>query len=360
MKHVPALAVLAFSVLGGYLASRVGIPLAWVLGALVPTAVGSLLGVEVFSSRRGRKFGQLLVGTSIGLYVTVEAVGLIVIWFPAMLLTAVVSVLAAALLCVPFARAARVATPTAYFAMTPGGLSEMAFTGEKEGARREAVAMSQTIRVALLVCLMPPLLLTFGSDGGILVQADGLSLEPLELAILLLGATACVFLVSRTGTNNPWMIGGLLGAGLMAASGVVEGRMPYPLFALGQFLIGIAIGAGFKRDSLLKLPRVCLMAVIFVVAMTALLFFYALLLHLTTGIDLSSMVLAAAPGGQAEMALTAQALHLNVALVTAFHVVRSFTVNAFSLHFYKFFKRINLFRRVDALLPRWMGTSPEK
>lgn len=359
MFHLPAAIVLACSALGGYVASRLGVPLAWVLGALVPTAVGSMMGIPVLSSRRGRKVGQLLVGASVGMYVSVDAVEHIGRWFPVMILTAIVSVLISAVVCVAFARVNGTNLPTAFFSMTPGGLSEMAFTGEREGARREIVTMSHTIRVALIVTIMPFLLLKFGTDGGLMQQGHGMeTLSPDRVVIILAVAALSVFLVSRTGVNNPWMIGALLGAGIVASMGYIEGRMPYPLFALGQFLMGISIGSGFKRDMLTKAPRIFATSALFVLAMTALLFGYAALVHWATGIDLSSMTLAASPGGQAEMALTAQALHLNVALITAFHVIRSFTVNAFSLQFYRFFNRIGFLPWMDRTLSRlWPPTS---
>lgn len=355
MKHLPAFAVFAISALTGYVASLSGVPLAWVLGSLVPTALGSILGVEVFAPKRGRKLGQLIVGTSIGLSLTVAAVGMIATWFPIMLLTSLVSILVTALLCVPFSRVSRVNIPTAFFSLTPGGLAEMARTGAKEGAQREAVAFSQTIRVTLLVCVLPSLLLTFGIDGG-LPQLSDRSVLPIEkLSLVFAASFLCVYLVRFTGANNTWMIGGLLGSGLLAASGLIEGKVPYALFAFGQFMIGISIGARFKRESLIHLPRVCATAALFVIGMTTMLFGYAVLVHVATGIDLSSMTLAASPGGLAEMALTAQVLHLNTALITSFHVVRSFIINAYSPQFYHLFRKIGLFAKMENLLDRIIG-----
>jgi membrane AbrB-like protein len=355
MKYLPAIVVFAISVLTAFFASKGGIPLAWVLGALVPTALGSILGVDVFAPRLGRKVGQLVVGTSIGLSLTVAAVEMIVIWFPVMLLTALVSILVTALLCVPFSRAGRVNLATAFFSLTPGGLAEMARTGAKEGAQREAVAFSQTIRVALLVCVLPSLLLNFGIDGG-LPQTAGRATLPLDhLAGVFAVTGVCVFLVRFTGANNTWMIGGLVGAGIVAASGFVDGKVPYALFAAGQFLIGISIGARFKRENLMQLPRVCAMAVLFVVAMTGILFGYGVLIHFATGLDLSSLALITSPGGLAEMTLTAQALHLNTALVTSFHVVRSFIINAYSPQFYRLFRKIGLFDLMENLMARLFG-----
>jgi membrane AbrB-like protein len=349
------LAVLVAAAAAGALASRGGVPLAWVLGPMVVTAAASIAGWPFFASKRGRRFGQLLVGSSIGLNVTAAALGLIVQWFPAMLTTAIVAILLAALLSVPFARAARIDPTTAFFALTPGGLAEMANVGQVAGARPEPVALSQAIRVALLVSIMPPLILAFGVDGGIpsVSLADDLSIR--EMAILFAGAVAGVALLTLMRANNAWMVGALVASGTLAGLGIVSGHMPAPLFMLGQFLIGIAIGGNFRRESLLRLPRVAVMVVVFIALLTLLLFGYAVLLWLATGIDLSSTALASSPGGLAEMSLTAQVLHLNVALVTAFHITRSFIVNSFTLQIFRLLERIGLFRAVGRVVDRSAG-----
>jgi uncharacterized protein len=355
-KLITLTLVLAACWVAGLAASRAGIPLAWVLGPLVATAIASVAGFQVFAPKRGRQLGQLIVGTAIGLNITAQALELILQWFPAMLLTAVVSMIVAAVLSVPFARASRIDQTTAFFSLTPGGLSEMANVGQAEGAQPEPIAISQAIRVAIVVCLLPSLILAFGLDGGIPGAMGAAPADLLELAIVFAAGLACVAAFSALRANNAWMIGALFGGGLVAGLEFVDGRMPAILFALGQFLIGIAIGARFKRENLVRLPRVVAMVTIFIICLGLLLFGYALFLWWLTGIDLSSTTLASSPGGLAEMALTAQVLHLNVALVTAFHVVRSFFVNAFTQHTFRLFRRIGLFRGIDAALTRLART----
>lgn len=347
--------VLAIAAGAGALASRSGVPLAWVLGPMVVTAVATISGWPVFASKQGRRIGQLLVGSAIGLNVTAAAVGLILQWFPAMLATALVAMLLAAVLSIPFARAARIDPVTAFFSLTPGGLSEMATVGQTVGARPEPVALSQAVRVALLVSIMPPLILAFGVDGGILSTTASRDLTAAETSLLLAGAGIGVAIFSVLRANNAWMVGALVGSGTLAALSVVSGHLPGPLFMIGQFLIGIAIGGNFKRESLIRLPRVCVVVVIFIAILTALLFGYAVLLWLVTGIDLSSTALAASPGGLAEMSLTAQVLHLDVALVTAFHITRSFIVNSFTLWFYRLGERVGLYRTITRLMDRIVG-----
>jgi membrane AbrB-like protein len=340
---LPAVMTLAAAVVLGFLGAWLRVPLAWVLGPLTATACASIAGYPVFAPVSGRRLGQGLVGTSIGLTVTPEALALALAWSPVMVTTALVSILLSAALSVPFAWAGRVDQRTAFFALTPGGLAEMANIGLRVGAQAEPVAIAHAIRVAMLVCLMPPLIVALGIDGGLDNPLARIRLTWPETAAALAFGCIGIGVARLLRFNNPWTIGGILGAGAATASGLLAGRMPEMLFALGQFMIGISIGARFQRESLMRLPRVCVGSVVSVIALSVLLFGYAALLSATTGIDLASAALGSSPGGMAEMALTAQVLHLNVALVTAFHIVRSFLVNAFMLQFYRAFEQLGFF-----------------
>lgn len=66
----------------------------------------------------------------------------------------------------------------AFYSMMPGGLSEMATLGAAAGAQSEPIAISQALRVALLVCILPPLII--GSDIHSSVT-DGINLQSLPL-----------------------------------------------------------------------------------------------------------------------------------------------------------------------------------
>ena len=54
----------------------------------------------------------------------------------------------------------------------------------------------------------------------------------------------------------------------------------------------------------------------------------------TFGLPIATMILATAPGGLAEMTITAQALHISVPLVVAFHLFRVVVVNVGTQYIY--------------------------
>lgn len=93
-------------------------------------------------------------------------------------------------------------------------------------------------------------------------------------------------------------------------------------------LLGCALGVRFERRSLESAPRyvsaVLLSVLVAILAAGACGWAIARL----SGLPIPSMILAMAPGGVAEMCITAKVLQLGVPLVTAAHVVRVFVLIA--------------------------------
>jgi hypothetical protein len=349
-----SLATLALAGLMGYLAHEAHVPLAWILGPLLTTAVAAIAGFPIFAPLAGRRFGQITVGTSIGLNITAPVALLMLFWLPVMVLTAIIGIFVAALISVPFGAAGGIDGKTAYYAMMPGGLSEMANLGSAAGAHPEPIAVSQALRVALLVCILPPLIIALDIHGTDIASLSLPTLSTSEVVIALALGAVGVAIARLLRFNNPWMIGALVAGGIAAATGFLAGHLPQALYWLGQFLIGISIGSRFKREIVIRLPRVFAASSFFLLVLAALLFGYAALLSWLSGLDLASATLGSSPGGLAEMSITAQTLHLPVGLVTGFHAVRAVVVNGFSTSFWKIFDRIGLFELVGRIgrLPR--------
>ena len=68
----PVATALAAGLLGGWLAARLGVPLGWLIGALLTVAALRPLGVKAATPESARKGGQLVIGLAIGLHFTPE------------------------------------------------------------------------------------------------------------------------------------------------------------------------------------------------------------------------------------------------------------------------------------------------
>ncbi|HEY7687205.1 MAG TPA: AbrB family transcriptional regulator, partial [Dongiaceae bacterium] len=221
--------------------------------------------------------------------------------------------------------------------------------GASVGARMEPIALLQAMRVAIVVLLIPPLLVAHGFHQS---APPVPNLQPLYVALALAVSVGGALLFHLARFNNPWVIGALVSTGILTAFDVTLGKMPALVFTVGQILIGYNIGTRFRRDALKKLPRVAAAGVAIILAMIAVMMLYAF--GLTQVVDLESAVaiLSSSPGGMAEMAATAQILHLSVVLITAFHVTRAVLVNGLATYYWRGLTAIGYLPMLERVLGR--------
>jgi membrane AbrB-like protein len=121
---------------------------------------------------------------------------------------------------------------------------------------------------------------------------------------------------------NAFVLGSLAVAIPLTATEVDLSSMPGPVSNAGQLLLGCALGARFQPDFLRGAPRFVGATVASVIVAIALAAGFAAMLAWATAHNPAALVLGTAPGGIAEMCITAKALQLGVPLVTACHVAR--------------------------------------
>ncbi|AZQ68274.1 AbrB family transcriptional regulator [Silicimonas algicola] len=306
------------------------VPLAWILGPLIATALFSVSGRPVLATTRMRRLGQLVIGAALGLNITGALLAQIVLWVPVMVVIALTAACVTGFFSVFYAHFGRLDRNTAFFAMMPGGLSEMANIGAAAGARSEPIAVAQTVRLGLVVLVLPPTIIALDIHGTFATIVTAPSVPLPFLLPLFLAALLGVMAMRWLGAANPWMLGALVAAAALSSFDMIGGHLPHGLFIGGQYLLGVAVGARFRRDIVLRMPRLFLLGVVFTLLVTAALFGVAAILSAATGLDLATAALASSAGGIAEMSVTAQVLHLNSALILGFHVTRAIMVNAFA------------------------------
>jgi hypothetical protein len=242
--------------------------------------------------------------------------------WPVLLLSAGVAVLLGVLGGWVLSRLSGVDATTAFFASVPGGATEMTILGERYRARPDRVALAQSLRILVVVIVVPFALTYSGAHGSDSFAPAAVPLRWQGLATLLAMATAAALLLDRMRMPNAFMFGPLaLTIGVTVAQ-VEFSSLPAGLTNSAQVLIGCALGARFERRSLKSAPRYVagvLASVLVAMACAAL---AAAAVALVAGLSVPSLVLAMAPGGIAEMCITAEVLQLGVPLVTAAHVAR--------------------------------------
>jgi membrane AbrB-like protein len=318
----PAARALGACALGGALCAWIGTPLPWMIGPLFTMALLKLAGAELAAPRGGREGGQIIIATALGLYFTPEVAREVGgRW--ALLLAAAAFATALSYAGAWFiARFSDTDRTTAFFASVPGGATEMAILGERFGARLDRIAVAQSLRILIVVTVIPFTFAALGVQGSDPYAQVTASVSFAGLATLLgcagLGGFAC----QRLRVPNAFMLGALAVAIALTASGVQWSSMPAAVTNAGQVLVGCSLGARFEGEFLRRAPRFVLVVALSVLVAMGLSAGFAFFLARLGSVAPATMVLATAPGGIAEMCITAKVVQLGVPLVTAAHVAR--------------------------------------
>ena len=322
---------LSVSAAGGALFAWLRVPLPWMMGSLLAMAAAQMAGAGLEAPRGAREAGLLVVGVTLGLYFTppvareVSAYGgyFVALGFAALGIGAV----SAAVL----ERMAGVDHATAFFGSMPGGAAEMAMMGERYGAQVDRVAFAHSARMLLVVTLVPSAITLAGFSATEDYRPVVVAFVPAGLAALFAAAAIGGAIARYFRVPTPFMMGPLVVTIALTVSGVSLSSVPTLLSNIAQVLLGCVLGSRFERGFLSKAPRFA-MAIVPSVALTlGLAALVGWAISRLSGAYLGTALLSAAPGGIAEMSITAKVLRIGVAFVTAAHVVRYAIVVLFSV-----------------------------
>ena len=334
----------AVSAIGGAVFAWLHTPLPWMLGAIFATAAVQLAGAKIEPMPGSRPAAFVVVGTSLGLYFSapvVAEVGRQWPWFVALGVAALGFGSASAWV---LARLSGVDRTTAYFGSMPGGAAEMALMGERYGALPDRVALSHSMRLATVVTLYPVAITLAGFHATEDYRPVTIPFDGVELA-LLLAITGTVGGVARLlRIPTAFMIGALGTSIALTVTGHTFSSVPTGFTNAAQVFLGCALGARFERDFIAAAPRFLLAVIPSVVVTLVLAVLVGFGLSWGSGAYLGAGILAAAPGGIAEMSITAKVLRINVAFVTAAHVIRYAIVVLLTIPIYRLFLRPRLGR----------------
>ncbi|MBM4298322.1 MAG: AbrB family transcriptional regulator, partial [Deltaproteobacteria bacterium] len=117
-------------------------------------------------------------------------------------------------------------------------------------------------------------------------------------------------------------------------SNVTLSAVPHWLTDFAQLMFGLVLGARYERAFFARHKMFIPFALINSFFMLIASAIAGAALAWLFGLPIATMLIATSPGGLAEMTITAQALHISVPLVVAFHLFRVVVVNMGTQHLY--------------------------
>lgn len=316
--------------LAGWLFETLGIFLPWLLGPMFTILlISQFTSLKLFWPKSLRTAGLILLGVQIGSSFTRDAVLLMWLDLPYMAFMTVSVVSLSIVLGLLFKRMVNESLATSLLGSIPGGLAQMVVIAEDiPSANLTVVTMMQTIRIFMVVTIVPFLtvFLTGREQGELAVQA--FTFSPVAVFVGLLVGVILYFGMKRVGFPAAEILAPILTLAIVqTVTGEILIDIPYWLTAFAQICIGASLGLqmeGIGDKLTVRLGAAIVLNNVLLISFTA--FIAYLLAKWLPDYIFLDFFLSAAPGGIAEMAITALATGGDVALITSFQLFRLFFI----------------------------------
>ncbi|MBK1698783.1 AbrB family transcriptional regulator [Rhodovibrio salinarum] len=328
-----ALLALTIGTGGGWLAYLVGLPLPWMIGAMLATTLAAVAGLPVALWHRLREGFVVVLGVMLGSSFTPAIASQLPGWAVSLLILSVYTVVSGMLGAWFFRRMAGYDRVTSYFSAMPGGLSVMIFVGEAMGGDSRLISLTHAGRLLLVVLVLPfAFQLFMGYDPASRPAAgpDLADLGGMEVALLTASGVLGWAGAQLLRIPAPAVVGPMLLSAAIHLGGVIEAGPPQAVIAAAQIVVGSSLGCRFAGTPITAIARTLMWAAGGTVVLLGSAVASAWVGHLITGLPILELTLAYSPGGLAEMSLVALALGLEAALVATHHIVRIFLVVVFA------------------------------
>ena len=315
---------LGLGAVGGALFNLLGLPLAWMIGAMCFTTVAALAGAPLRGPERLREVMVTVLGLMLGSTFTPEVLDRLGHWVIS--LTSLLLFVAAVAVSIGLVlhRYAGFGPITAFFSATPGGLIVMVLTGGALGGDERTISLMHSMRLLMTVLVIPFWFQLFHGyqPGGAAAAAAGAEMTAVDAGVLGLCAVLGYWAAKRARIPAHSLIGPMILSALVHVSGFTAARPPAEAVAVAQVVIGTAVGCRFAGIPVRRILDVLVTGAASTVFMMGAALVCALALAKTTGLPFPALVLAFAPGGLAEMSLISLSMGIDTAFVATHHIVR--------------------------------------
>jgi membrane AbrB-like protein len=320
-KFLPVLFTLAVSVIGGLIATLLGLPAGWLMGGALAVTAAAMTGLPVSMPDRLRDLTFLLVGMSMGANVAPDSLSLIASWPVSLMGLMVELVLIITLTGWMLVKVFRLDPGTAYLSSFPGHLSFILGIAAAGVGDSRQIIIIQVIRILMLTICVP--------IGAVFlpiehftppVATDFLSIWQLLALAAGCAATGLVFI--RLKVPAGFVLGAMAAATAAKLGGLYVEAMPTPLVTVTFILTGALIGsrfAGITRAEFLAAAKGGIIATGMTVGIvTAIAYGVSLMVDMPFG----QIWLGLSPGALEGMGALGIALGYDTAFIAAHHVIR--------------------------------------
>ena len=321
IRVLPAMALtLAIGTAGGVAFWLAGAPAAFLTGSAVAITIAVTFRLPTYLPDRLRQATFSILGVVMGAGITPDAVDQFG-HIPIALIGLVLVIGGATFASYHVLRRVGGWDPlSALCGSIPGNFSLVLAVSLDRGANIERVVMAQSVRLFILVALVPFVLGGAQATGMRVTAPPGYSALDVALTLAIAFASATVAQFARIPAGG--IIGPLIVSAVLSGAGIVTIAIPAWLGAMAFIVLGASIAVRFATVRREGLRRMLIASLASFVAAFAVAFTIAAAFAWVLGVPIGAVFLAYAPGGLDAMIALSFLLHYEVAFVAVLHTAR--------------------------------------
>lgn len=339
----PILFSLFIGLVGAVVLKFLHAPMPWLLGSILAIIVASRFpSLPIASPKYFSSPSRAILGITIGsafnpeiLHYLLDFLSSLVLIFPFVIVTTLCGMWY-------YTKILKFDIYTAYFSSMPGGLLEMASLAESFKLNLYKVIITQSSRLLFMMLLFPFVIEKISHtslDGRKGITQPFLQTNVYDMVLIFVLAMlgwkiASHFKISGGTLIVPMMIGACA-----YGAGFIHSRPPTEVLNLIQLILGTTVGFAFVGVTCKEMVKVLGQTLGYFVILTVVCVIFIVIVSWLTNFELLSILLAFAPGGQAEMNLIAIVVGANLPYVALHHIVRLFLVIGISPILIRFVKK---------------------
>ena len=298
--------------------------MAWMLGPMVANIVASLRGWPVLIPNQARNSVLAVVGVFLGGSFTPDLLDRAGDWMLSLSMMVIFIPMITVLAGWYYHRWAGFDLSTSVFSGAPGTMTAMVIIGEASGADERMIALTQGLRVVIVVLLMPLLVVyILGVSGsGTSALSQGSPPGILDVVFLGIAASAGFGLAKLLRFPASAMTGAMVTSATLYLFGVVEWRPPDVLLWVCLWILGSAVGSRYSTVTTRTFFRISKHAVIATALIMCATAVFSGAVTQLTGTPYLTALASFTPGGVAEMCIIAITFDIDPAFVAVHHLAR--------------------------------------
>ncbi|MGG0720272.1 AbrB family transcriptional regulator [Robertmurraya massiliosenegalensis] len=324
----------AIAIVGGAIANLIHLPIPWLLGSMAAVLIASSLGLKLYWPQKIRDFGIIIVGYSIGLSFTKEAIKLIIAQLPSIFLSTIVVISFCVGLAFIISKVTKLDFPSVLIGSIPGGLSQMLLLGEEiKNINLSIVTFLQVSRLILIIIFVPlfvfsPFVAKEGTVATTIIHSPTVRWSDLfpDILVYIPILILSIFIAKKLRLPTPFLVGPIFATAVIGLFGYLGPTLPSTVLDISQLMIGAYIGLLIHLEEIEYKMKMISVAISSGVLLLLGSWGMSWLLSHIKNIPFSTSTLSLAPGGMDQMGIIAAEIHADLSIVAGYQLFRLFFI----------------------------------